>query len=98
MICQLREYRVRPGQMPAWVDEWSRVIVPLRRRLGFEVLGAWALEDEGRFVWIIGYDGPRSWEEVDRAYYESAERKALDPNPARHLLETSARLMRPVAF
>lgn len=98
MICQLREYKVRPGEMREWVDEWSRFIVPLRRRLGFQVLGAWTIEEDDRFIWIVGYNGPKTWEEADRAYYESPQRKALDPNPARHLAETGARLMLPVSM
>ncbi len=83
--------------MRDWLDEWSRFIVPLRRGLGFQVLGAWTIEEDDRFVWIVGYDGPKTWDEAERDYYESPERKALDPNPARHLAETGARLMHPVA-
>lgn len=96
MICQLREYVVRAGEMQEWLDEWRRLVVPLRRKFGFRVLGAWTVEAENRFVWIVGHDGATPWKEADRAYYESAERKALEPDPARHLLETSTRLMSPV--
>jgi hypothetical protein len=93
MTSQIREYTVKPGEMRNWLDEWRREIVPLRQRAGFEVLGAWTVDGTDQFVWIISYDGPKSWEEAESDYYGSPERKALNPDPARHLAQTGARLM-----
>lgn len=93
MAWQLREYTVKPGEMAEWIDEWRERIVPLRERLGFKVLGAWTVDGTDQFVWIIGYDGPKSWQEAEGDYYGSPERKAIEPDPARHLAQTSARLM-----
>ena len=44
-------------------------------------------------LWIIGYDGPKTWQQAEADYYGSPERKALDPDPARYLAQTEARLM-----
>jgi hypothetical protein len=93
MTWQLREYTVRPGEMDAWIKEWRTKIVPLRRQFGFHVVGAWTVDAGDRFVWIIRYDGPKSWQEADADYYSSPDRKAIDPDPARHLADTKARLM-----
>jgi NIPSNAP len=90
---QLREYTVNPGEMDAWLAEWREKIVPLRRRFGFEILGAWTIDGSDQFVWIITHQGPKSWSEADADYYASPERKAIDPDPARHLAKTGARLM-----
>jgi hypothetical protein len=90
---QLRMYTVKPGEMAEWLAEWRDTIAPLRRQLGFEIVGAWTIEESDRFVWIISHSGPQPWEEVDRAYYSSPERKALDPDPARHLASTEHWLM-----
>jgi hypothetical protein len=79
--------------MAQWLDEWKSKIVPLRVAHGFKVLGAWTVDDTDQFIWIISYDGPRSWKEAEADYYASPERKALDPDPARHLAQTGARLM-----
>ena len=93
MTWQLREYTVRPGEMSEWIEEWRAHIVPLREKAGFQVLGAWTVDGTDQFVWIIGYDGPSSWEQANDDYYASPERKALDPDPARHLAHQEARLM-----
>jgi hypothetical protein len=72
--------------MVDWVKEWQSKVYPLRVKFGFHLIGAWMIQDENRFLWILGWDGPReSFEEVDRVYYDSRERKALEPDPARHL-------------
>ena len=83
----LRIYTIKPGELEAWVAEWRAHVLPLRRRLGFEVLGAWASEEESTFTWLLGYDGPEGIAVANAAYYASPERAALDPDPARHIAE-----------
>ena len=95
MTSQLREYTVRPGAMRQWIEEWRSKIVPLRLKHGFEVVGAWTVEGTDQFVWIVSYDGPQSWQDADSNYYQSPERKAIEPDPARHLAHTQTRLMTP---
>jgi len=90
---QIREYTVKPGEMADWVAEWRSRVVPLRRKFGFQIVGAWTVDGTDQFVWIITYDGPKSWQQADADYYQSPERKALDPDPARHLAHTQTRLM-----
>ena len=93
MKFQIREYTVKPGEMQEWLGEWRARIVPLRESLGFEVIGAWTVDGTDQFIWIIGYSGPKSWEQANDDYYTSPERKALDPDPARHLIKTDTKLM-----
>jgi hypothetical protein len=81
--------------MAGWLDEWSRYVVPLRRRHGFEIVGAWQVEGADMFVWILGHDG--DYAAADAAYYASPERAALDPDPARFLESTETRMLRAVA-
>ena len=87
---QLRIYTIKPGEMGEWVDEWRRSITPLRRQAGFQIVGAWTIEAENRFVWILRYDGPKSWDEADAAYYASPERAAIQPDPARHIAKSES--------
>ena len=93
---QLRVYTIKSGEMQGWISEWKSEIVPLRRRFGFEVVDAWTSEEPERFIWILRYEGSKAWEEAESDYYDSAERKALDPNPARHIDKSEHWLMREV--
>ena len=89
MTWQLRLYRVRDGEWNAFVAEWREHVLPLRRAHGFEVLGPWQTED-GRFAWLVGHD---DFAAADAAYYASAERAAIQPDPARHLTEAETTLL-----
>ena len=80
-ISQLRIYRIKEGKMGEWLDGWTRGVLPLRRKFGFRVDGAWVVAGEDRFVWILTYDA-RGFEARDAEYYGSPERRALDPDPA----------------
>jgi NIPSNAP protein len=85
MPVQLRIYTVNKGALAQFTQEWDREIRPVREKLGFRVLGAWTCETTNQFIWLMGYDGPESWEARDKAYFNSPERKAMQPDPARHI-------------
>jgi hypothetical protein len=93
MVSQLRLYQVKDGEMDSFIEEWRTTVVPLRRKFGFKVEGAWTSPKDNAFIWIITYDGPEGFEARDAAYYASPERKAISPDPARHLNRIDARLM-----
>lgn len=83
MTTQLRIYTINRGQLHQFAQEWDEKIRPLRESLGFKITAAWLLEETSQFVWILSYDGPENWEELDASYYTSPTRLAMDPNPAR---------------
>ena len=86
----LRIYTIRPGELDEWLAEWREHVVPLRRTAGFEVLGAWttaeSADEPATFTWLLAYGGP-DLEAANAAYYDSPQRQALDPDPARHIAE-----------
>jgi hypothetical protein len=96
MEVQVRIYEAKAGELGRFVEEWRATIRPLRERFGFRVLGAWASEEERRFVWVLGYEGPDGFASADARYYASPERAALEPNPARLLERTDEFAARPV--
>ena len=83
MATQLRIYTINRGQLHQFAKEWREKIRPLRLELGFQVDGAWLLEETNQFVWLLTYEGPESWETKDSAYYASPDRRKMEPNPAR---------------
>ena len=87
---QVRLYDVRPGSLDAFAREWREQLVPLREHFGFTVLGGWPVEDTGQFLWLLGYDGADGFATANDRYYASPERKATEPNPARHITTVRA--------
>jgi hypothetical protein len=78
--------------MEEWLSEWHEHVRRLRLAHGFAVFGPWVGEDDETFVWILGHDG--DFEAADAAYYASEERRALEPDPARHIASQELRFMR----
>ncbi len=94
MRFQLRTYRVEHGRLDDFVREWRALILPLRRKLGFSVVGPWVDPEESRFVWVLGYDG--DIREANERYYRSEERGAMNPDPARLIVESSEIWLEPI--
>ena len=82
---QLRIYTINRGEMDEFVEGWREKIVPLRLKHGYVVEGAWAVEGESRFIWMVSYAGDESWEAKEQAYYNDPERLAVTPGPAVHI-------------
>jgi NIPSNAP len=93
---QLRDYTIKPGQLDDFVRAWSRGVRPLRLKRGFVIEGAWRIPSEERFVWVVSYDKPDGWEAANKAYYDSPERKAMDPDPAKLILSQRVAFIDPV--
>jgi hypothetical protein len=94
---QLRDYRIRDGELDRFVEEWRTSVAPLRRSKGFDIPGAWTIPEEQRFVWLLGHPG--DWDEfaaADAAYYASPERASLHPDPARLITEQRTARLRDV--
>jgi len=83
MPTQLRIYSIKQNHLWHFVEEWKKAVLPLRRQHGFEISQAWVVEASNQFIWVINYDGKESWENKEKAYYASSERKKIQPNPAR---------------
>ncbi len=92
-ISQLRMYTINEGKLDEFVKGWSESIYPLRLQHGFKVDGAWMVKEENKFIWILTYDGPDDWEARNKVYYESPERKAINPDPAQHIAHVETKFI-----
>ncbi len=82
MTAQLRRYRIQAGLGEQFAREWRDSIAPLRERHGFRVSG-WLVDGDDDFVWLLEHDDQASFDAADAAYYASAQRQAVQPDPAR---------------
>jgi hypothetical protein len=82
--------------MEEFLQAWVEQVPPLRRQFGFELVGAWVADESDELVWILRYDGPDGFEAADARYYDSAQRAALDPDPAQWFESSAAMRIRPI--
>jgi len=92
---QLRIYQVTAGRMDEFLEIFPQV-VEARRAVGFDVVGAWMVPEENRFVWIISTDAPGGVEELSKAYYASEQRRAIEPEPAKLFDGIETKIMKSV--
>ena len=87
MLTQLRIYKIKENELDSFAQEWQQTIKLLREKLGFSIPHAYKNLETNEFVWFLQYDGREAWEDLDKRYHSSPERKAMNPNPARNILE-----------
>jgi len=94
---QLRVFTINRGQMDRFLDAWRRGVPPLRAKHGFRIDGAWVVPERNEFLWVLSYDGPEGFQAKDSAYYASAERGAVDPDPVQFIARSERWFVTPVA-
>ena len=97
MVSELRIFTINRGSMEAFLGAWFRGVYPLRLRHGYAIQGPWVIPERNEFLWIVSYDGPESWEAKERAYYASAERVAMDPDPRQYIAKYEHHFLTPVS-
>jgi len=93
---QIRIYNIRPDRLDEWVEKFRELIVPLRRELGFEILGSWADRERNQHIWVIAYNGAASFEEANAAYWASPKRAELGVDPADFIVGEDTHTVEPV--
>lgn len=85
MLTQIHIYTINRGGLDEFAAEWREKIKPLREKFGFRVSGGWKIQETHQFVWFLSRDDSADWDTQNKAFYQSDERRALDPDPARHI-------------
>lgn len=89
---QLRQYIVEDRKWDEFLSIFPQVVAA-REEAGFDVVGVWTVAEERRFIWIVSTDHPDGIDGASQAYYHSAGRKAITPEPATLLSEITTTTM-----
>ena len=72
MFFELREYRIKSGQMEKWVNFMEGEIIPFQVSKGMVVTGSFVGEEEDDlYIWIRRFDSEEAREQLYEAVYES---------------------------
>ncbi len=69
---ELRQYKVLPGKMDAWVKIMEEIIIPFQVSHGMVICGSFRGEtDETAYVWLRRFESEAERERLYKAVYES---------------------------
>ena len=72
MFLELRQYKVHPGKMDAWVEMMEKEIIPFQVAQGMVITGSYrGEEDETVYVWTRRFKSEAEREALYKAVYES---------------------------
>ena len=72
MLFELRQYRIRPGQMENWVKFMEDIIIPFQTSKGIVVAGSFVGDEEDDlYVWIRRFEDEEDRKRLYEAVYES---------------------------
>lgn len=95
-LIQLRLYTIDKGRLDDFAKAWRAGVYPLRLKMGDQIPFAATIPATNQFVWLLMNDGRESWEQKEAAYYASAERKQLSPDPAQWIARPEQFMVTPV--
>ena len=74
MLFELRQYRIKPGQMDAWVKLAEEEMIPFQSSKGMVIVGSWTgekEEDRDLFVWLRRFESEAERVRLYEAVYQS---------------------------
>lgn len=72
MLFELRQYRVKPGQMENWVKYMDDTVIPFQTSKGMVVAGSFVGDEEDDlYVWIRRFESEEDRKRLYEAVYES---------------------------
>jgi hypothetical protein len=72
VLFELRQYRVKPGQMDGWIKFMEETIIPFQTSKGMVVVAAFTGEtEEDLYVWIRRFDDEETRVQLYKDVYET---------------------------
>jgi len=69
---ELRQYKIRPDKMDAWVKIMEEAIIPFQVSKGMVICGSFRGEtDDSAYVWLRRFESEAEREALYKAVYES---------------------------
>ena len=88
---ELRQYKVRPGKMEAWLKVMENEIIPFQISKGAVITASFRGEtDESVYVWIRRFESEADRERIYKDIYESEHWKTKIAPQVPELLDRSA--------
>lgn len=88
---ELRQYKIKPGKMEAWLKLMEGEIIPFQVSKGAVITGSYRGEtDESVYVWVRRFTSEQERERLYKAVYESDHWKNVISPQVGELIDRSA--------
>lgn len=88
---ELRQYKIKPGKMKAWLELMEGEIIPFQISKGAVITGSYRGEtDESVYVWTRRFESEAEKERLYKAVYESDHWKNVISPKVGDLIDRSA--------
>ena len=88
---ELRQYKIKPGKMDAWLKLMEGDIIPFQVSKGMVITGSYRGEtDDSVYVWTRRFESEAERERLYKAVYESDHRKNVISPQVGDLIDRSA--------
>lgn len=88
---ELRQYKIKPGKMEAWLKFMEEEIIPFQVAKGMVITGSYRGEtDESVYVWTRRFESEAQREALYKAVYESDHWKNVVSPQVGELIDRSA--------
>lgn len=88
---ELRQYKIRPGKMDAWLKFMQEEIIPFQVAKGMVITGSFRGEtDDSVYVWIRRFESEAARERLYKAVYESDHWKTVISPQVGELIDRAA--------
>lgn len=88
---ELRQYKIKPGKMKAWLEVMEGEIIPFQISKGAVITGSFRGEtDESVYVWLRRFESEAEKERLYKAVYESDHWKNVISPKVGDLIDRSA--------
>lgn len=88
---ELRQYKIKPGKMAAWLALMENEIIPFQVSKGAIITGSFRGEtDESVYVWLRRFESEAEKERLYKAVYESDHWKTVISPKVGDLIDRSA--------
>jgi hypothetical protein len=88
---ELRQYKIKPGKMQAWLKFMEEQIIPFQISKGAVITGSFRGEtDESVYVWLRRFESESERERLYKAVYESDHWKNVIAPQVGDLIDRSA--------
>lgn len=88
---ELRQYKIKPGKMKAWLELMEGEIIPFQISKGAVITGSFRGEtDESVYVWLRRFESEAEKERLYKAVYESDHWKNVISPKVGDLIDRSA--------